>query len=111
VHKHLVFIPSSIKRKSYFIEFAQFMLPSPDLMDTSTSCTTCEEALMRIEVERHHFCQEFKRDAVRLVMEKGVSVRKIGRDINIHPKQVHQWRRKFLAEGLERVHPTLHLVQ
>jgi hypothetical protein len=33
------------------------------------------------------FSQEFKRDAVKLVMEKGVPVRKIGRDINIHPNQ------------------------
>jgi transposase-like protein len=66
---------------------------------------------MGIESERRHFSQEFKRDAVKLVMEKGVPVRKNARDINIPPNWRHQWRRMFLAEGLERVHPTLHLVQ
>jgi hypothetical protein len=44
-------------------------------------------------------------------MEKGVPVRKNARDINIHPNGGYQWRRMLLAEGLERVHPTLHLVQ
>jgi transposase len=45
------------------------------------------------------FNREFKRDAVQLVMEKGVPVRKVARDLNIHPNLVHKWRREFLAEG------------
>ena len=43
--------------------------------------------------------KEFKRDVVQLVTAKGVPVRKIARDLNIHPNPVHKWRREFLAEG------------
>jgi transposase-like protein len=54
---------------------------------------------MGIKSERRHFSQEFKRDAVKLGMEKGVPVRKVARDLDIHPNLVHQWKRIFLAEG------------
>ena len=46
-----------------------------------------------------YFSDEFKRDAVELVIEKGIPVRKVARDLDIHPNLLHQWRRKFLAEG------------
>ena len=46
-----------------------------------------------------YFSDEFKRDAVQLVIEKGLPVRKVARDLDIHPNLLHQWRRKFLAEG------------
>jgi transposase len=49
--------------------------------------------------ERRHFTQEFKRNAVNLVMEKGVPVRKVARDLDIHPNLVHQWRRMYMTEG------------
>jgi transposase len=49
--------------------------------------------------ERRHFTQEFKRNAVNLVMEKGVPVRKVARDLDIHPNLVHQWRRMYMVEG------------
>jgi transposase len=45
------------------------------------------------------FSKEFKRNALQLVMEKGVSVGKVARDLDIHPNQIHRWRRDYLAEG------------
>jgi transposase-like protein len=44
---------------------------------------------MGIKSERRHFSQDFKRDAFKLVMEKGVPVRKVARDLDIHPNLVH----------------------
>jgi hypothetical protein len=84
-----VFIPSFTQRKSHFIEFVQFMLPSPDVVDTSKSCTTREEASMGIEGGYRYFSQEFKKDAAKLMMEKRASVRKSGYDIGSHPNLVH----------------------
>jgi len=49
--------------------------------------------------ERRQFTQEFKRNAVNLVMEKGVPVRKVARDLDIHPNLVHQWRWMFMTGG------------
>lgn len=46
-----------------------------------------------------YFSDEFKQDAVQLIIEKGVPVRQVARDLDIHPNLLHQWRRKFLAEG------------
>ena len=54
---------------------------------------------MGVKSERRQFSQEFKRNAVKLVMEKGVPVRKVARDLDIHPNLVHQWRRMFITEG------------
>jgi transposase len=68
-------------------------------MDTPSSCIIGEEALMGAKSERRQFTQEFKRNTVKLVMEKGVPVRKVARDLDIHPNLVHQWRRMFMAEG------------
>ncbi len=52
------------------------------------------------EKKRHrYFSDEFKHDALHLIIEKGASVRKVARDLDIHPNLLHQWRRKFLAEG------------
>ena len=49
--------------------------------------------------ERRHFTREFKRDAVQLVTEKGMSVGKVARELDIHPNLLHLWRREFLAKG------------
>jgi transposase-like protein len=49
--------------------------------------------------ERRQLTQEFKRNAVDLIMEKGVPLRKVARDLDIHPNPVHQWRRIYMAEG------------
>jgi transposase len=54
---------------------------------------------MGVRKESRHFSREFKRDAVQLVLEKGVPVRKVARDLDIHPNLLHQWRRMFMAEG------------
>lgn len=56
---------------------------------------------MGVRKESRHFSREFKRDAVQLVLEKGVPVRKVARDLDIHPNLLHQWRRMFLAGGDE----------
>ena len=45
------------------------------------------------------FSREFKRNAIQLVMEKGISVGKVARDLDIHPNLIHRWRRDYLAEG------------
>jgi len=45
------------------------------------------------------FSKEFKRNALQLVMEKGVSVGKVARGLDIHPNLIHRWRRDYLAEG------------
>lgn len=62
-----------------------------------------------------YFSDEFKRDAVQLVIEKGVSVKKVARDLNIHPNLLHQWRRKYLNEGehafIGKGHPVIHASQ
>ena len=46
-----------------------------------------------------HFSREFKRDAVQLVTEKGMSVGQVARELDLHPNLLHLWRRKFLAQG------------
>ncbi len=50
------------------------------------------------EINRH-FTPEFNRDAVQLVTQKGMSVRKVARELDIHPNLLHIWKRKFLAQG------------
>ena len=49
--------------------------------------------------KNHHFSPEFKRDAVKLVREKGMPVGKVARELDIHPNLLHIWRRRFLAKG------------
>ncbi len=48
-----------------------------------------------------YFSDEFKQDAVLLVIEKGETIKKVARDLDIHPNLLHQWRRKYLAEGID----------
>jgi|SRR5581483_11414417 len=49
--------------------------------------------------KNRHFSLEFKRNAVRLVTEKGMPVGKVARELDIHPNLLHLWRRVFLAQG------------
>ncbi len=50
--------------------------------------------------EKHrYFSREFKQDAVQLVIEKGMAVGKVARELDIHPNLLHSWRRRFLARG------------
>jgi transposase len=46
-----------------------------------------------------HFSDEFKLDAVKLVLDKGMSVRKVARELDIHPNLLYSWRRRFLDQG------------
>ena len=46
-----------------------------------------------------YFSDEFKHDAVQLIIEKGMAVRKVALDLDIHPNLLHQWRRRYLAGG------------
>ena len=48
---------------------------------------------------KRYFSREFKRDAVDLVVKKGMSATKVGRDLNIHPNLIHLWRRRYFDEG------------
>ena len=49
--------------------------------------------------ESRHFTREFKRNAVELMVDKGMSAGKVAQELDIHPNRLHQWKRKFLAEG------------
>jgi transposase len=50
--------------------------------------------------EKHrYFSNEFKRDAVQMVVEKGIAVGKLARELDIHPNLLHGWRRKFITRG------------
>ena len=49
--------------------------------------------------KRRLFSREFKRNAVQLVTEKGMSVGKVARELDIHPNLLHLWKRRLLAQG------------
>jgi len=67
-------------------------------MDTPSRYIIGEEALMG-KSERRQFTQEFKKNAVNLVLENGVPARKVARDLDIHPNLAHQWRKMYMTEG------------
>jgi len=49
--------------------------------------------------ESRHFTREFKRNAVELMVDKGMSAGRVAQELDIHPNLLHQWKRKLLAEG------------
>lgn len=49
--------------------------------------------------EKRYFSREFKRDAVDLVVNKGMSASKVGRDLGVHPNLIHVWRRRYFDDG------------
>ena len=49
--------------------------------------------------KRRYFSREFKRNAVQLVTEKGMTVGKVARELDIHPNLLHIWRRRLLVQG------------
>lgn len=49
--------------------------------------------------ESRHFSREFKRNAVALLIDKGMPAGKVAQELDVHPNLLHQWKRKFLAEG------------
>ncbi len=48
---------------------------------------------------KRQFNDEFKKNAVSMVLEKGMPVKKVARDLDVHPNLIHQWRRLFEMEG------------
>jgi transposase len=48
---------------------------------------------------KRYFSREFKRDAVELVVKKGMSATKVARDLDIHPNLIHLWRRRYFDDG------------
>ncbi len=50
------------------------------------------------EINRY-FSREFKINAVQLVTEKRMSVRKVADELNIHPNLLSIWKGKYLKEG------------
>ena len=46
-----------------------------------------------------YFSREFKLNAVQLVTEKKMSVRKVADELDIHPNLLSIWKGKYLKEG------------
>jgi len=70
--------------------------PSPELMDTPENLYDWVGA--PYGGKRRRLSREFKRHAVQMVTEKGMSVGKVARELDIHPNLLHLRRRKLLAE-------------
>jgi transposase-like protein len=49
--------------------------------------------------DSRHFTREFKRNAVQMVIEKGMPVGRVAQELDIHPGLLHQWKRKLIADG------------
>jgi transposase len=54
--------------------------------------------------KHRHFSREFKMDAIQLVTEKKMPVRKVAEELDIHPNLLHLWKRKYLKEGEKAFH-------
>ena len=49
--------------------------------------------------KRRSYSREFKLEAVKMVLEDGVSVSQIARDLGINENLLHSWKRKFKEDG------------
>ena len=49
-------------------------------------------------MERRRFTREFKVEAVKLVRERGVSVRQAARDLNVHENVLRKWMKEIGAD-------------
>ena len=49
-------------------------------------------------MERRRFTREFKVEAVKLVRERGVSVKQAARDLNVHENVLRKWVKDFAAD-------------
>lgn|GEM_PF-3991383 len=49
--------------------------------------------------ESHHFTREFKMNTVALLIDIGMPAGKVVHELYVHSNLLHQWKRKFLAEG------------
>ena len=52
-------------------------------------------------MSRRHYGREFKREAVHLVVNRGVSVAQAARDLDLHPSLLWRWIRQFEERGDE----------
>lgn len=53
---------------------------------------------MTENTKRKVFDQEFKREAVKLVLEGGRRVRDVSRDLGIHENVLHRWKSQYLQD-------------
>ncbi len=49
---------------------------------------------------KRQFNYEFKRNAVSMVLEKGIPVKKVARDLDVHPNLIHQPSQETLGIGI-----------
>ncbi len=52
-------------------------------------------------VQRKQYTAEFKREAVRLVTEQGLSLAQAARDLDINDNLLSRWKKQFLSEGAQ----------
>lgn len=50
-------------------------------------------------VQRRKFSREFKLEAVRLVVERGVAVAQAGRDLDVHENVLRKWVKQFRQDA------------
>lgn len=50
---------------------------------------------------RRTYTKEFKEDAVRLVLDKGVAVSQVADDLGVHENSIYKWLRQYRADGQE----------
>lgn len=48
--------------------------------------------------KRKTYDKEFKLSAVRMVLEEGLSVAQVSRDLGINENSLHNWKKKYLEE-------------
>jgi len=48
---------------------------------------------------RRKFTQEFKEEAVKLVLEHGYKITEAAKNLGIHPNQLGRWKREFEGEN------------
>ena len=49
-------------------------------------------------MQRRRFGREFKIEAVRLIIERGVSVAQASRDLEVHENVLRKWVKEFAAD-------------
>ena len=54
---------------------------------------------MEGERKRKTYDREFKRDAVRLIVEEGRSVASVARDLGVNENSLHHWKKRMEEEG------------
>ena len=50
-------------------------------------------------VQRRKFSREFKLEAVRLIVERGVAVAQAGRDLDVHENVLRKWVKQFRQDA------------